>query len=203
MTVVNTCLNTIHGRNIANKISPVNNIASKISQGKISPVNNIVVGGVVTRARLMQSRAWAARVSGARGARCAPLTAPVGARVDRSPSATPRRPLRSLYIGEPAARARALKAVITRGFSLALCLSFETCFVSAGVLLSSLPALPLCVSSRRLSRSALVSAIDSTPVCLISASATPLARRVPFYSYIANKYINFICNSLCMNTIIS
>ena len=32
----------IHGRNIASKISPVNNIA---------------VGGVVTRARLMQSRA--------------------------------------------------------------------------------------------------------------------------------------------------
>ena len=33
---------SIHGRNIASKISPVNNIA---------------VGGVVTRARLMQSRA--------------------------------------------------------------------------------------------------------------------------------------------------
>ena len=65
-------------------------------------------------------------------------------------------------------------------------------FVSAGSLLSSLPALPLCVSSRRLSRSALVSAIDSTPICFISASATPLARRVSFY--IANKYINFICN---------
>ena len=40
------------------------------------------VGGVVTRARLMQSRAWAARVSGARGARCAPLTAPVGVLVE-------------------------------------------------------------------------------------------------------------------------
>ena len=32
--------------------------------------------------RLMQSRAWVARLSGARGARCAPLTAPVGVLVE-------------------------------------------------------------------------------------------------------------------------
>ena len=32
------------------EMSPVNNIASKISPGKISPVNNIAVGGVVSHA---------------------------------------------------------------------------------------------------------------------------------------------------------
>ena len=87
-------------------------------------------------------------------------------REDRFPRATPRRPLRSLYIGEHAARARALGCHCS--WFLSRFASLETCFVSARVLLSSL-------------------AIDSTPVCLISASATPLARRVPFY--IANIYI--------------
>ena len=85
---------------------------------------------------------------------------------DRSLRATPRRPLRSLYIEERATRARALGCHCS--WFLSRFASIETCFVSAGVLLSSL-------------------AIDSTLVCLIPASATPLARRVPFY--IANKNI--------------
>ena len=116
------------------------------------------------------------------------------AREDRSSRATPRRLLRSLYIGERATRARDLGChcswFLSRFASLfrhMFRLCRRSAFVSAGVLLSSLTALPLCVSSRRISRSALVSAIDSTSVCLIPASATPLARRVPFY--IANKYI--------------
>ena len=42
----------------------------------------LCVAAVVTRARLMQSRAYVARVSGAWGARCAPLSAPVGVLVE-------------------------------------------------------------------------------------------------------------------------
>ena len=74
--------------------------------------------------------------------------------------------LSSLYIEERAARARALGCHCS--WFLSRFASIETCFVSAGVLLSSL-------------------AIDSTLVFLIPASVTPLARRVPFY--IANIYI--------------
>ena len=88
-------------------------------------------------------------------------------------------------------------------FSLALRLCFETLLVSAGALLSSLPALcALPALTSRLCRrsalsalvsfgalpclcSALVSAVDSAPVSALLpsplASATPLARRVAFY----------------------
>ena len=61
------------------------------------------------------------------------------AREDRSPRATPRRPLRSLY--RSARRTSSSLGCHCSWFSLALHLSFDTRFVSAGALLSSLPAL--------------------------------------------------------------
>ena len=122
---------------------------------------------------------------------------------DHSPRATPRQPLRSFYLAERAARSR-IFAVIARAFSVALRPSFETRFVFAGALLLSLPALSLCVwslpalSLRSRFCWVLVSAQHSSLLCSllcsllssqfspllrfshISASATPLARRVAF-----------------------
>ena len=123
-------------------------------------------------------RAWAVRVSGAS------LRHPLACSW-RSLSKCNTRKAVALSLYRRARRTSSSFRLSLLVVSLSLCVSLLR-------RVSSLPALPLCVSSRQLSRSSLVSAIDSTPVCLISASATPLARRVPFY--IANKYINFICN---------
>ena len=86
------------------------------------------------------------------------------ARGDHSPLTTPRQPLRSFYIAERAARAQAFLAIIARVFALALRLCFETILVSAGALLSSLPAL----SSRLCSAS-----VSSLPRLRLSLIAWP------------------------------
>ena len=101
---------------------------------------------------------------------------------DRSPQATPRQPLRSLYIGKRAARARALGCH---------CSCFLCRFASLSRRVSSLPLLcfRLCrrflYASRlcRLSRSALVSAgllslsaLVSDLVAACSASVSSLSR---------------------------
>ena len=145
------------------------------------------VGGVVTRARLMQSRAWAARVSGARGARCAPLTAPVGVLMEVSRTLSTTNELERL-------------AVIARVFplslpshsrrvqflSLSLCVLSQPVLVTAGALLSSLPALCshicrcsasalllLCVSASVLPRRGLISAAPPSRLCSVSDSSLP------------------------------
>ena len=119
----------------------------------------------------MQSRAWAARVSGTRGARCAPLTAPVGVLVEIALHLQDHDGRCALYIKERAARARALgchcSCFLSRFASLchdAFHLWRGSAFVSAG-------SLAFC--SRFCRRSSLVPALDSAPVCLISASGTP------------------------------
>ena len=100
----------------------------------------------------------------------------------------------------------ALEHVVARVFSLTLRPSFEMRFVFAGALLSTLPALPLCVSS--LPALSLCSCLcrrlgvllSPLPVllpsllcfCLISASATPLAPRVLLLQNIYFLMLRFI-----------
>ena len=128
---------------------------------------------------------------------------------DHSPRATPRQQSRSFYYVYSRARLTSSRifAVFARVFALAFRLCFETILVSAGAVLSSLPALcilslpALSVSllpafcsrlwsglcsllslpafcSRLCRRSVLVSVPLLVHLCL----ATPLTRRVAFYT---------------------
>ena len=133
---------------------------------------------------------------------CASYGARWRAHGDHSPRATPRQHSRSFYIAERTPRARAFWLSLL-AFSLSLCVSVPRRFSSLPALcISFLPALTsrLCrrsaltalVSVGALPRvcfcSALVSAVDSAPVSALLpshlASATPLARRVAFYTSI-------------------
>ena len=106
-----------------------------VTTADLSQYVNKSVGGVVTYGRLMQSRAWAARVNGARGARCAPLTAPVACSW-RSLSTCNTTAAIALFL-----LTRLEHLVVIARVSLALSFYFETRFVSAGslALLSSVP----------------------------------------------------------------
>ena len=86
----------------------------------------------------MQSRAWAVRVS---GARCAPLTAPVGVLVKIDLHVQHHEGRCALSLNRRARRTSSSFRLSLLVVSLSLCVSFKTCFVSAVVLLSSLPAL--------------------------------------------------------------
>ena len=123
------------------------------------------------------------------------------ARGDRFPHATPRRLLHSLYIGERGARARTLgchcscfRSRFASQFEDDSRLCRRSAFVSAGTqrlvsagaLLSLLSSLvsglwsPLCHRYAPFSAGAKFSSMFR--FCLISASATPLARRVALYT---------------------
>ena len=106
------------------------------------------------------------------------------ARGDRFPRATPRRLLRSLYIGERGARALALgcnSSCFRSRFASQFGDDSRLCWRSALVsdLVSGLCS-PLCRRSASFSAGAQFSSLFR--FCLISASATPLARRVTLYT---------------------
>ena len=105
-------------------------------------------------------------------------------RGDCFPRATPRRLLRSLYIGERGARARALGCHCSC-FRSRLRLSFETILVSAGALLSLLSSLPpFCSFLCRLS--VIISALLLSHLCLGYASRSlrsPLQYSIPSDDY--------------------
>ena len=132
------------------------------------------------------------------GARGRPLTAPVGVLVENhSPRATPRQPLRSFYLAERAARARAFGCHCSCFPSL-VSVSFETSSALSHSLshyhslsLSLFLSLPLSfflsfflralsADSRHCRRSALVpaGALLLLCLCLCSASARPHLCRV-------------------------
>ena len=114
------------------------------------------------------------------------------ARGDHSPRATRRQTLRSFYIAEHTARARACGSHCSCSLAFSLRLCFETRLVQPAFCfrLSRRSALSALVSGKFSSFffsglcSALVSSLLSTLLpslfcfCLISASVTPLARRV-------------------------
>ena len=108
------------------------------------------------RARLMQSRALAARVSGARGARCTPFTAPVGVLVEIT-----------LHVQHHGSCC----ALSARVFALAL-RERKHEHVSVSRRFSSLPALcsRLCRHLRLVSAGALLSLLSSLfELCLVFA----------------------------------
>ena len=110
------------------------------------------------------------------------------ARGDRFPRTTPRRLLRSLYIKERGARARALgchSSCLRSRFASQFGDDSRLCWRSGLVsglvsdLVSGLCS-PLCRRSASFSAGAQFSSLFR--FCLISASATPLARRVALYT---------------------
>ena len=112
-------------------------------------------------------------------------------RGDRFPRATPRRLLLSLYIGERGARARVLdchSSCFRSRFASQFGDDSRLCWRSAlSALVSDLVSdlvsglcFPLCRRSAPFSAGAQFSSLFR--FCLISASATPLARRVALYS---------------------
>ena len=109
------------------------------------------------------------------------------ARGDRFPRVTPRRLLRSLYIGERGARARVLdchSSCFRSRFASQFGDDSSLCWRSAlSALVSDLVSdlcSPLCRRSAPFSAGAQFSSLFR--FSLISASATPLARRVALYS---------------------
>ena len=127
------------------------------------------VGGFVTSARLMQSRALVARVSSARGARCASLTAPVGVLMEITLHLQHHGSSCALSIYQRAPHNIEHLAVIASVFALALRLCFETILVSAGALLSSLPALCFRLCRHSASRLCRCSALSALVWFLVSA----------------------------------
>ena len=123
------------------------------------------------------------------------------ARGDRSPRATPQRPLRSLYIRERAARARALGSYCSC-FSLSLCRqSLRHCRRSslisaerlASALLSALvTGLVFALISARVSADVLLSSLPALSSRLCSASVSSLPRLR--LSLVACDY--YTCNKL-------
>ena len=129
----------------------------------------------------MQSRALVARVSSARGVRCASLTAPVGVLMEITLHVQHNVSSCVLSIYQRAPHEIEHLAVIARVFALAFRLCFETILVSAGALLSSLPA--LCFRLCR--RSAFVSAGTQR---LVSAGA--------LLSLLSSGFWSLLCTSL-------
>ena len=134
----------------------------------------------------MQSRAWVARVRGAKVARCALLRQPLACSW-RSLSTCNTTTVVALSLHRRARRTSSSFRLSFLVFSLSLRFSLETILVSAGALLSLLSSLIWSLVSALLSAAVLLLSLPALSsrllrFCLSSASATLMVRRVVLYT---------------------